>query len=83
MHIHNHNHTHARAHSEADAVLISVTAAVPLAALITVGVQTTEGEGCLHKDKHRNKGIMGMQTSSGVNTDTTSSMRAKTINVTD
>lgn len=44
---------------EADAVLISVTAAEPLAAQITAGVQTLEGRGCLHKGEHRNKGFMG------------------------
>lgn len=40
---------------EADAVLISVTAAEPLAAQITAGVQTMVGKGCLHKGQHRNK----------------------------
>lgn len=50
----NHNHTQL----EADAVLVSVTVAELLAAQITAGVKTTE-EGCLHKGKNRNTGIMG------------------------
>lgn len=50
-------------------MLISVTVVEPLAAQITAGVQTMEGKGCLHKSERRNKGFMGMQTSSGMNTD--------------
>lgn len=41
--------THAHTRLEADAVLISVTAAEPLAAQITAGAQTMEGRECLHK----------------------------------
>ena len=59
-----HTNTHAYAHArlEADAVLISVTAAEPLAAQIAAGAQTMEGRACLHKGEHRNKRICGMQT---------------------
>ena len=55
IHSHKHatanTHTRARAHTrlEADAVLISVTAAEPLAAQIAAGAQTMGRRECLHK----------------------------------
>lgn len=58
-HMHTQPQIHTDTRLEADAVLISVTAAEPLTAQITAGVQTMEGKGCLHKGEHRNKGFMG------------------------
>lgn len=40
-------------------MLISVTVAGFCTAQITAGEKTTEEEGCLRKDKDRNKSVMG------------------------